>query len=378
MVLLEKRAHLVLETTLGVVPLLRVDVLDESIEVGGANREEAVPALPREPRHTLGLYPLRGSGFEFRHKVRRRFRCNQPDGKMNMVGDTASAKTFTTEPPDGRSEICMKIRRNVVSDQWQAVLRAEDDMHQVHAVRLRHGGDYMSGLQPSGALPHAYLGLRPRLLYGRAFGPKQSQMIPPSVRMVSDGCVRRWVPERMFANNPSALCQRGRGVAEEAKAQDAVIRAEALMGTAQTRRDQNDRISASIYLSEAITLLRNSYITHPDEISRPLAHALRHAAEIRSELREYAVAGTHIQEAVRLYRAVSPPMPLDLANALRVSALNDEREAHASWVEAEALYREVDVQEGVAECRAHLDCLQPHETPDAKPQEQESLHELKG
>ena len=136
--------------------------------------------------------------------------------------------------------------------------------------------------------------------------------------------------------------------AAEAKAKDDATRAEALMGTAQMRRDVDDRIGAAIHYAEAITLLRTS------SDARMLAAALRHAAEVRSELHEYAVAGSHIEEAVRLYRVFAPPAPLDLANALRVSALNNERQALASWREAEALYGAEQVTAGVEEARRHL------------------------
>lgn len=150
--------------------------------------------------------------------------------------------------------------------------------------------------------------------------------------------------------------------AEDAKAQDAVTRAEALVGTAQMRRDSGDRIGASIYLSEAITILRDIYLAQTTEVTRTLAHALRHAAEVRSELREYAVAGSHGQEAVRLYRSIDPVPTLDLANALRVSALNDEREAATSWAEAETLYTAAGVEQGAAEAAHRLERLQPHTT----------------
>lgn len=140
--------------------------------------------------------------------------------------------------------------------------------------------------------------------------------------------------------------------AADAANQDAVMRAEGLMGVAQTRRDSGDRIGASIYYAEAITLLRNP------EATAQLAYALRHAAEVRSELGEYAVAGAHSQEAVRLYRALSPVPTLDLANALRISALNDEREALASWSEAATLYTQTGVLEGAAEATRHLTSLE--------------------
>ncbi len=136
--------------------------------------------------------------------------------------------------------------------------------------------------------------------------------------------------------------------AADAKAKDDVARAEALLGVAQSRRDQGDLVGASINYAEAITLLRTS------SDNSLLAFALRHAADVRSELREYAAANAHIDEAIRLYRAAEPQSPLDLANALRVAALNSEREAHAAWREAEKLYTVEHVAAGVDECIRHL------------------------
>jgi tetratricopeptide (TPR) repeat protein len=146
--------------------------------------------------------------------------------------------------------------------------------------------------------------------------------------------------------------------AEAARAQDTVGRAEALIGAAQVRRHRGDRLGASIYLSEAITLLRNEFATQPECIAPTLAYALAHAAELRSELGENAVAGTQIEEAVRLYRAIQPLPALDLANALRVSAMNNEREALAAWTEAQTLYITISQNDRIDEAQEHLEHLQ--------------------
>ncbi len=146
--------------------------------------------------------------------------------------------------------------------------------------------------------------------------------------------------------------------ATEARSKDEVARAEALMGIAQARRDQGDRIGASINYSEAITILRSS------NDSTRLAYALRHAADVRSQLKEFAAAGAHIEEAIRLYRTLllnGEGNTLDLANALRVSALNDEREAHASWMEARTLYGQDNLLVAISECNQRLECLKHHD-----------------
>ena len=143
--------------------------------------------------------------------------------------------------------------------------------------------------------------------------------------------------------------------AAQAQADEALERAEALTGIAQTRRDAGDRVGSAIYYAEAITLFRTANAT------TQLAHALRHAADVRSEMKEYGVAGTQIEEAIRLYRSPQTEgTPLDLANALRVLALNDERQAHAAWLEAKALYTTEEVAAGVSEAEEHLDWLKQH------------------
>jgi tetratricopeptide (TPR) repeat protein len=136
--------------------------------------------------------------------------------------------------------------------------------------------------------------------------------------------------------------------AAQAAHNESVERAEALMGIAQTRRDKADLTGAAIYYAEAITLLRNA------NASVPLAHALRHAADVRSQMQEFGVAGVQIDEAIRLYRAFEVPAQLHLANALRVSALNDERQALGSWTEAQALYDAAGVASGVQEAERHI------------------------
>jgi len=143
-----------------------------------------------------------------------------------------------------------------------------------------------------------------------------------------------------------------------AKADEITARAEELMASAQMRRDRGDRIGAAIFYAEAITLLRANSNT-----TRELAYALRHAADVRSELKEYAVAGAHIEEAIRLYRSLvmsEEATPLDLANALRVAALNGERQAHSAWVEACDLYTDLAITTATDECAQHLECLKHH------------------
>jgi len=92
---------------------------------------------------------------------------------------------------------------------------------------------------------------------------------------------------------------------------------------------------------------------------RVLAHALRHISDIEREDGRPAEALAYGQEAVGLYRTLPDALPLDLANALRVTALAWQAsaefgEAFPVWREARDLYSQAGVEAGVKECEASL------------------------
>jgi hypothetical protein len=178
MVLLKKRPHLVLKITLRVMRGLLLDIRNEGADICGTNREQTIPTLPRETRNTLALHPSRRARLNLRHDLCRRACRRQSQRKMNVIGDTTNAKAFATKRACCTREIGVKLVHQLGPDQRQTPLRAEHHMHQVKAQCLRHGTNYMSGLQPSHSPTHADLGLRPRLVCRRAFGPQTFRRTP--------------------------------------------------------------------------------------------------------------------------------------------------------------------------------------------------------
>ena len=90
-----------------------------------------------------------------------------------------------------------------------------------------------------------------------------------------------------------------------------------------------------------------------------LAHALRHLSDLARERGSPAEALTCAAEAVSIYRTQPGSRPLDLATALRLTALalGDAGRADEStplWQEARDLYGSVGVNEGVEEAEARL------------------------
>jgi hypothetical protein len=108
---------------------------------------------------------------------------------------------------------------------------------------------------------------------------------------------------------------------------------------------------ATALAAEALALARQS--------NDPLivAYTLRHTANICSKTGLFDQAAVEIAEAIHIYREYGAEHALDLANALRISALNSERRAKAAWHEAENLYASGDVQAGVNGAQHHLQHL---------------------
>ena len=172
MILLEKRAHLILKTPFPMVHRLRVDVFRQRANVRRTDGKQTITALPRKVSHPL-LFPPRG---RYCLDLRNEFcgcscRC-QSHRKMNVVGNPTRAETFAIQLARCPRDIRMKCRADIIVDKRSPMFRAENNMHQVEAQRLRHARDYMPGLQPLPASPIAYLGLRPRLVCWRAFSPQ--------------------------------------------------------------------------------------------------------------------------------------------------------------------------------------------------------------
>jgi hypothetical protein len=91
------------------------------------------------------------------------------------------------------------------------------------------------------------------------------------------------------------------------------------------------------------------------------AHALRHAAELAVRAGDCA-AGLHYARAVVEHYRSSPPSPLEMANALRVSALaeaaaGEGASARLHWNEARMLYMDAGVVQGVVDAERHAAAL---------------------
>lgn len=90
-----------------------------------------------------------------------------------------------------------------------------------------------------------------------------------------------------------------------------------------------------------------------------LAHSVRHCSELYLEGGSAEAALDAGDEAVTILSAVHNSKSLDLANALRATALALEAldragEAALRWNKARKLYAALDVREGVAECDRYL------------------------
>ena len=172
MILLEKNAHLVLKTPSAMVFLLRVDISKQHAEIGRPNRKQTIPTLPCELPNILRLHPCGGRRFDLGHNLRSVLGRRKSHRKMDVIGNSVCPEALAAKVSCDAGKIGMKLGCAVIGDQGLPVFGAEDNVNEVEAQGLWHCADYMSGLQPSGLFPNRSLGLRPRLVCGRALGPQ--------------------------------------------------------------------------------------------------------------------------------------------------------------------------------------------------------------
>lgn len=168
MVFVKECAHLLLEAPLTVMCFLRVDVAEQSPGVCGRDRERAVASLPREGGEfgTLGFQPSRRRSFRIADELGEVSIRMDSDGKMDVVGHAADTQAIPLCLANHRGEVGMEVGPYGFAQERATIFCAENDVHQNERERLRHCGQYRSGLQPSGIPQTWYLGLRPRLVWG--------------------------------------------------------------------------------------------------------------------------------------------------------------------------------------------------------------------
>ena len=140
MILLKKRAHLVLKRPPLMVRVLCVDVPQQRPCIGRRHREGAIPTLPCKPRQrrSLRLQPPRGRRLHLADKLGHIPIGMNPDRQVHMVGYTAHAQAIALRPTHHGRQIRTKIGTDSVTQQRATALRAENDVHQIERQRLRH------------------------------------------------------------------------------------------------------------------------------------------------------------------------------------------------------------------------------------------------
>lgn len=96
-----------------------------------------------------------------------------------------------------------------------------------------------------------------------------------------------------------------------------------------------------------------------DGSARLRAHALRHVAELAAIAGKGRRALEAADEALAIYQSDPDELPLNVANAHRVRALalssmGRAKQSAQEWAEARALYLDLGIAAGVAECDRRL------------------------
>ncbi len=168
----EERSELSLKTPPLMVLALPINVPHQRWEVGRADREQAIPSLPCKIHDALPLHPHRRTCLELRNDARGNAIRRKSQRQMHMVRHTTGPVALAFEISRNGRHIRVQLRCHLFTDQRPAVPRAKHKMDQVEGQRLRHGRDYRTGFQPFLHGRAASLGLWPRLVSRRTFGPQ--------------------------------------------------------------------------------------------------------------------------------------------------------------------------------------------------------------
>ncbi|MDQ6799290.1 MAG: tetratricopeptide repeat protein [Acidobacteriota bacterium] len=129
---------------------------------------------------------------------------------------------------------------------------------------------------------------------------------------------------------------------------DSAALAHALRNLGEVQRSLPGSDGGIAAYNEAIAIFRQ----HSAPLK--LAHTIRHLGDIYRHAGDFDQATRCYDEALSIYRSDADTLPLDLANALRSSALlkektGDEQQAMTLWEEARNLYVAANIETGAAE-----------------------------
>ncbi len=163
-VLLQERTQLILKRLLLVMRLLCINVVNQRVQIGRANREGTISSLPRKFSQLRGLtlQPFGRRCFNFRHQIRDVRRGMQAHRKMNMVRNASNPVALAAGTAYDGGKISMEPRTHGLMQQRQSVLCTEDHMDHNKRQRAGHSAQYRSGLQPSTQIGYRAWGFTPR------------------------------------------------------------------------------------------------------------------------------------------------------------------------------------------------------------------------
>ena len=165
---LQEGSKFILICLVRMMRLLRIDVMDQCMQIRRPNRKRAISTLPRKLRQLrrLALEPPRGGRFQLRNEIRNIGLTVQTNCQVDVVGDTAHPKTFALVVANDRCEIGMEVRPHSLIQNGCTVLRAEDHLDMEKCQRPSHSEDYRSDPRPSCPKPNVTWGFAPRWYIG--------------------------------------------------------------------------------------------------------------------------------------------------------------------------------------------------------------------
>src|SRR5258708_111127 len=139
-VLPEKLANLILIADTAVVGLLAADVPHHAIDGGAAHAEGSESLLPVKVRASQPgfMHPLRRVRLDRSNEIGEGHGRAHVDEQVNVIGHASDLDAAAADVLDDSAEVSTALRRELVIQEWPALLRAEDDVHEEGCESVSH------------------------------------------------------------------------------------------------------------------------------------------------------------------------------------------------------------------------------------------------
>jgi hypothetical protein len=147
-ILPQERPKLILKRLPAMMLFLRIDVIEQRVQIRWAHRERTITALPRKASQLWRscFKPPGRRCLQLCNHVRNTLRPSYTNREMHMIRNTANPEAFTIAVSRDRCKVGVQLDPHVAIENRKSIFGREDKMNQQKAQRLGHGRNYRLAL----------------------------------------------------------------------------------------------------------------------------------------------------------------------------------------------------------------------------------------